>query len=379
MIVVIADDLSGAAELANAALAAGLSAEVQIGRYCPSIAEVICVDTQTRSLPEQEAAAIAGDVAKAAADGRPRLVYKKCDSVLRGNIAAESLAIARALGKRRVLLAPANPTRHRIIRGGDYFVEGVPLDQTAFASDPEHPRRSARVLKLVGKHEGLEIPDVTSTAELERLAMSVDDGTLAAGGVDFFNALLRMGNHGTPKKADAASVRNFAARTDARETGTVLFVCGSDAAWRLGRAQEAELHGVRAFPFPKKVFGHALPADALLEWLNDVTAHLRERATALVAIGDGQPMMGVTSHLLAERLANAVAEILQAGSVSRIMLEGGATASAIMRRLGLNRFNVEPSPGPGVGALRPVGLAGPLFFIKPGSYPWPETVWQSDR
>ena len=59
-IIVIADDLSGAAELANAALQAGFSAEVQM-HFCPGTdADVVCVDTETRSLPPEAAAAFAG-------------------------------------------------------------------------------------------------------------------------------------------------------------------------------------------------------------------------------------------------------------------------------------------------------------------------------
>ena len=47
-IVVIADDLSGAAELANAARVAGLSAAVQMRFFAGSSADVLCVHTGTR-------------------------------------------------------------------------------------------------------------------------------------------------------------------------------------------------------------------------------------------------------------------------------------------------------------------------------------------
>ena len=57
MIAVIADDLSGAAELANAAVQAGLSAEVQMRFHAASDADVVCVDTETRSLSHEAAAA----------------------------------------------------------------------------------------------------------------------------------------------------------------------------------------------------------------------------------------------------------------------------------------------------------------------------------
>ncbi len=184
-IIVIADDLSGAAELANAAVQAGFSAEVQMRFWAGSDADVICVDTETRSLPPEAAGTLAGNVARSIAMTDPELVYKKCDSVLRGPIAAESLAIARALGRKRVLLIPANPSRHRVIRGGEYFVDGTPLAQTAFATDPDYPRRTSRVVDLLGSTSGIETPDVVSAVDVSSQAATVNAGTLPVGAVDF--------------------------------------------------------------------------------------------------------------------------------------------------------------------------------------------------
>src|SRR5688572_7906414 len=56
MIAVIADDLSGAAELAGVACRHGLSAEVQTVFSRFSNADVICVDTDSRSLSSAKAA-----------------------------------------------------------------------------------------------------------------------------------------------------------------------------------------------------------------------------------------------------------------------------------------------------------------------------------
>jgi uncharacterized protein YgbK (DUF1537 family) len=141
-IIVIADDLSGAAELAGIAFAGGLSAEVQ-RRFDPSSdAQVIAVDTDSRSLSSVDAAQRASEVAEQVAAASPAWVFKKVDSVLRGNVRAEIEAILSATGQARAVLVPANPTRGRTIVGGRYFVNGVPLDQTAFANDPEHPRQS---------------------------------------------------------------------------------------------------------------------------------------------------------------------------------------------------------------------------------------------
>ena len=388
-IIVIADDLSGAAELANAALQAGFSAEVQMHFCAGADADVVCVDTETRSLPPETASAIVGETARSVAVARPVLVYKKCDSVLRGPVAVESVAIAHALGRRRVLLIPANPSRQRIIRGGEYFVDGTPLAQTAFATDPEYPCRTSRVVELLGNppgnSPGIETPDVVSAGDLARLAATVDAGTLPAGGVDFFSALLATwaGRVTQCAPSSTSQAPTILAGTGAHGVTrpTVdplrgsLFVCGSHSAWLAGRNEQCAQRGIQICPMPRGLFELELCEDILARWAASVASALRECGAALLAIGGEAPLPGVTSAMLADRLSQAVELTLQQCAAARVLLEGGATAAAVVGQLGLERFRAQPSPGPGVGALRPLGKKSPLLLIKPGSYPWPEVVW----
>ncbi len=196
MIVVIADDISGAAELAGVAFERGFTAEVQT-RFDPaSDAEVVALDTDSRLLAPEEAAARVGAIAREVADSGPTLIYKKTDSVLRGAIIPEIDAITEAAGMRRALLVPANPSRRRIIRGGEYFVDGVALAETTFANDPTHPAWTSNALELLGPSKrggtssvraadamfvsGVTIPDVESVEDLKRRAAEVDEGVLPA-------------------------------------------------------------------------------------------------------------------------------------------------------------------------------------------------------
>jgi len=371
-IIVIADDLSGAAELANAAVQFGFSAEVQMHFCAGSDADVVCVDTDTRSLEPETAAAFVAEVARVIAATSPELVYKKCDSVLRGPVAAESLAIAGALERTRILLIPANLSRQRIIRGGDYFVDGVPLAKTAFAFDPDYPRRTSRVVELLGNpvdsSAHIETPDVVSVEDMARLAATVDASTLPAGGVDFFSALLEA-------KARPAQANARKATRSTREEGPSLFVCGSNTAWLAGRNEQCVKRRIPICSMPLELFERELREGILARWAATTAIALRERGAALLAIGGGRPMPGVTTAMLTDRLSQAVEIILDQCAAARVFLEGGATAAAVVRHLGLERFHAQQSPGPGVGALQPVGLKGPLFLIKPGSYPWPEAVW----
>lgn len=345
MIVVIADDLSGAAELANVAVRRGLSAEVHTHFDATSDADVVCIDTDTRLLPPLAAATEVARMAEAVHDAGPDWVFKKCDSVLRGAVAAEARATATALGKTAIKLVPANPSRGRVIRDGRYFVDGKPLDETLFREDPSHPRVSADVHQLVGELPGLDLPDVETLAQVQAIAAGLADSALPVGAADFFAALLAA--RGPEPRVERKSATLVAE--------PALLVCGSAASWP-ARREQARSQGIPHF---------TLPSDPC-----SVGSALRSAGRVLLGLGEvSTPGQSLRS------LAILVAETLEKAPAKTVLLEGGATAAAVIRRLNWSRFAVESASAEGVGALRPVGGPAPLFLIKPGSYPWPLGAW----
>jgi uncharacterized protein YgbK (DUF1537 family) len=79
-------------------------------------------------------------------------------------------------------------------------------------------------------------------------------------------------------------------------------------------------------------------------------------------------------------VAEVVARVLATndGGAENLLVEGGATASAVCRRLGWHQFDVEGEFAPGVvqlRALRADGSGGHRAIVKPGSYAWPDAVW----
>jgi hypothetical protein len=363
MIAVIADDLSGAAELAGAALRHGLSAEVQTVFTRRTDADVICVDTDTRSLSPKAAAHAAGEAARHVAEANPEWIYKKVDSVLRGHVLAELKAIMTAAGRLRTILISANPSRKRVIRDGHLFVDDQPLHATAFARDPEHPRTTSRVADLLGGDlSGVDAPDAGSTADLIRHAALVDDGTLAAGGVEFFEALLAR--HGFAPSASVnhpAGKDRFSAGSGRSDSHPItLAVCGSAASWSRRRQQAAE----------REIPTFSLPLDSA-----EITGAIRSHGIALIGIGDGPATRGIAASILLGKLAQASAEVIREASVARVLLEGGATAAAVVRELGWSRLCAYEASAAGVGTLRPVQATAPILSIKPGSYDWPTELW----
>jgi uncharacterized protein YgbK (DUF1537 family) len=127
-ILIIADDLSGAADCAIGFASAGHRTVVTLdpSSEVPD-ADVIAADTDTRRLsPADAATRTAAAYDKLRAPGRR--LYKKIDSTLRGNWAAEVAALQPLAGM--AIVAPAFPATGRTLRGGRVFVHGEPLETT---------------------------------------------------------------------------------------------------------------------------------------------------------------------------------------------------------------------------------------------------------
>ncbi|MFC9132391.1 four-carbon acid sugar kinase family protein [Streptomyces sp. NPDC057099] len=125
-VLALADDLSGAAETA---VALRSPARILLGPVPGPVAslpgESLVLDLDSRQLPGAEAARAVRDVTHAVPDRT--VLFKKVDSLLRGNLAAEAAAYAR--DARGVVIATALPAARRTVRGGVVHLDGVPLHE----------------------------------------------------------------------------------------------------------------------------------------------------------------------------------------------------------------------------------------------------------
>lgn len=403
MLGVLADDFSGAAEVAGLAVEAGLTARLQT-HAAPALPrpDLVVIDTDTRSLPADEAARVAVAALSLLRRAGVERVFKKVDSVLRGPVAAELGALRDAGGYHHVVLLPANPSRARVIRHGRYRVDGVPLHEAVFAADPEHPVRTdsvAAILAAAGPDLAFAsdplaeraagrilVAEAESAADVERWAGRLGPEALPAGAADFFRAWLARV---APAPGAPARVGGPLPPGTAAHRFGDLFVCGSAAAWSAGRAVDCARHGIPIVRLPLAPDPHD-PAWAAVAAATaaDVAARLRMTGRAMLAIAGDEPGAaraleadGWTPRLRVERLADVVDRLLAAGRpvgapadrprIDRMFVEGGMTAAAVARRLGWTTFTALPQLAPGITPLAVVGCDAPLFVPKPGSYPWP--------
>jgi len=426
MIGVIADDLTGAAEIGAVGLRHKLRAEVVLAGEPSGEADLVCLDTDSRACAPGEAAERAARAARRMRQHRAGWLYKKTDSVLRGNVTPEIEAIVAALGLDGVLLVPANPSLGRTIVGGHYFVRGQLVHETEFARDPKYPRLSSHVRELVGTpatlpllvrraeeglpERGIVIGDAANLTDLRQWAALRQHGWLMAGGADFFGALLteetaggisqatsesahlplpRRGGEGRrvgerieeePRTSNALLTLRLSpsegerGETDCRPAKE-LFVCGSASEVTRDFVARQKARRVRMFSLPPEVAsGGSFEAGRLTSLVDEVVAGLKGADRVILHISL-PPMKDLAiAEILALHLVRVAEQVIPLAGVGHVFAEGGATAVGLARQMAWHRFQVTAELAPGVVTLSPHGGSFTLLTIKPGSYPWPEGI-----
>lgn len=386
MIAVIADDLTGAAEIAGLGWRHGLSAEILEPDQPVPRAELVVYNSDSRHCPSGEARRRVTRILQRLRQHKPDWLYKKVDSVLRGNVVPEIEAALKTMRWHRCLLVSANPDAGRTVRGGVYRIHGVPLDRTDFRNDPHHPRDSAKVLRLLGQPEsisvnvlrqgsvpaadGVSVGEAESFEHVRHWAQMAAENALAAGGADFFRALLLM--HGCTRRRDADRFRLY----PRFENGTrTLFVSGSLADSSLRFLNRCRSRGWPVFTMsPALLAARRNNPAAAAAWAQEITGALQSHPKVVAAIGVPLLPGKQTPLRLGRILTGTVRLVLSAAQPELICVEGGETAARLMRRMAWKRFHVEAELSTGVTMLRPRAQGSVLLVVKPGSYPWPHCL-----
>jgi len=385
MIGVIADDLTGAAELGAVGLRHGLSAEIVRSGEPSGRADLVCVDTDSRSCEPAAAAKRAAVAAKMLRGAGAAWIYKKVDSVLRGQVTAEVEAVMKQLQMTRALLLPANPSLGRTIHDGQYFVQGKPIHKTEFARDPEYPRRSSQVVRLLAAPESfllrvvngdrllangtIVIGEASTPEDVQSWAGYRDATVLPAGGSEFFNALLANEIYHPP------GVEPFSASETA--TGRELFISGTSTQNARQFVQAQKRRKTPVFSLPQELaWGAEFTPAAVAAVTQRVVDGFQNNLRVVLAVG----LPAVRDVEVARKLSKSVVRVaelvMRQVAVVRVFAEGGATAAELVRRMGWSRLTVLRELAPGVATLAVDGGESILLTIKPGTYAW-SAQWTS--
>ena len=149
---IIADDLSSATDCGIQVAKSGLQTLVPLeGTPVASAAQeadVVSLDTDSRMIPPAEAYRRVKAAASAVVSAGFRHIYKSMDSTLRGNLGAEVDAVLDVFRAELAVVAPAYPLYGRTTVGGKHFLNGKPITESEFATDPGTPVTEADLVRL---------------------------------------------------------------------------------------------------------------------------------------------------------------------------------------------------------------------------------------
>ena len=380
-IFVLADDLTGASEIGGIAFQFGMKVKILFNseRLTDHREDVIIIDSNSRNLkPEKAFQRITGLLSNIDFS-EFNWIYKKVDSVLRGSVSSELEAFTKILNYSSTLLIPANPSKKRVIRSGNYFIDEIPLHHTGFRFDPHFPRLSNSVKEIITDNKGniftsldnaqpcnnkIIIPDISSLEEIKNIVANFSKKrVLYGGGADFFREILS-------EKLKLKELHHFRKIELSDQT---RFIIGSHSIGSRKTVNILGKSGYVVFRLPKA----SIENNGKFEiWMNGIL-EAQQNEIPVVITGPAKRLEEpVEIDKTGERIVEAAMALIQnlpAGS--QVMMEGGETASSFFREMKWDTLLISDVHGPGIVALK--NLCSPVkVVIKPGSYPWPETIFE---
>ena len=364
--IVIADDITGAAEIAGIAFARGAEVRLVCGSVCgvgnaTHLTTIIATDT--RSMSEAEATAETRRIASHLSPLTSHL-FKKTDSALRGHVVAELTPLMEVTGYKRAVYLPANPSKGRIIRKGIYYINHVPIHKTAFSYDPEFPARTSILRERFPEAEskGIIMPDAESEEDIRKIIQQYDDGkTIFAGAADLFSGMIGRGCGQLGKSI----VKHPSPIIQAKNS--TLILCGST------QSKALDL-GIPVAPMPQEIYDGS---DNLKLW--DTTAYEQEQHSLILTIPHTHRTGKEVAVHLRTMMAEMTKQLVTKHCPEHLVIEGGATAWATLQALGWTEFTITAQLAPGVVQMKVTNAChtqtfrsenGTLVTLKPGSYPW---------
>ncbi|MFB6320061.1 four-carbon acid sugar kinase family protein [Saccharicrinis sp. FJH54] len=379
MIAVIADDFTGAAEIGGIGLRHGLRVMIETRVEKVRDVDLLIIATNTRALSKTDAAKEIDKITRKLLQLKPEFIFKKLDSVLRGNVAAELYAQMKASEKDVAVIVAGNPYFKRIIENGVYFVEGTPLASTSFGNDPEYAINSSRVTELISNEfcdvksvsvndpmpaSGLVVGDIMSDEDMKHWTMRLSKNMVIAGGAGFFNAILFSLKNGQIHNG-VKKEYTFGSKT--------LFIFGSAFPKSPDMDKLTTNHNISVINMPAEIFNNAdFDKNVMQNWVSEVTAQLNANKNVFVSIKHKYKKETGLSVRLSKNMGEFVARVSKSVALEDLFIEGGATASAVFKSLEINRLMPFCELDAGIIQMKVDKFPNMKITTKPGSYKWPK-------
>ena len=377
----IADDFTGASDLANNLVRAGMRVVQTIGVPTAALnanVDAVVVALKCRTIAPQEA--IEQSLAALTwlqAQGASQIYFKYCstfDSTAYGNIGPVTEALMDALGTDFTIATPAFPDNNRTVFKGHLFAGDTLLNESGMQNHPLTPMTDANLVRVLQAQTkrvvglvdyrvvaqgvdaihasieqlktsgvGIAIVDAISNDDLMRLGLALKGMPLVTAGSGVAIGLPR--NFGIKPSAQS-SVLPQAAGLQAIVSGSCSLATNAQVLAFISTGRPALAIDPLRLASGIDVAAEALAWAAPLLQAGPVLVYSTAESTAIKAV---QSQLGIAqAGALVERTLAAIANGLVALGVGQLIVAGGETSGACVQALGITQLQIGPQIAPGV-------------------------------
>lgn len=395
-LLIMADDLTGTADSAVACSSAGLTTRVLLSATSRHPTRVVAIDTDSRGCTPAQAARRNRECLEHWRDCHDHL-YKKMDSTLRGNVAAELAALIPLAGM--AIVAPAFPATGRTTRQGRQYLDDRPVEACEVWTNEgmtgradlvtmlEEAGLTTALLTLDDLHQPLDVV-TQQLAHWQREgiqavvcdALTRDDLLQVARASVPLSTVFWAGSAGLGEALpEALRLLPATAATEPPPAdslpGPVLIVIGSmssvshrqaDALQALAR-DALEIVSLEASLLRTAASG--VEHDALQQHIEQALLAGRD---VLVRLVQGKDRNALEAPQLSNRLGALLAPLLP--HVSRLIATGGATARAILTAADIVELTLLDAPDIGMARMKGPGPQSLEVITKAGGFGDPDAL-----
>ncbi|WP_397449160.1 3-oxo-tetronate kinase [Pseudomonas sp. NA-150] len=400
----IADDFTGATDLANMLVRGGMRTVQSIGIPSREVAtgldaDAIVIALKSRTLPAAEAVEQSlAALAWLREQGCEQIFFKYCstfDSTAGGNIGQVTETLLTVLDSDFTLACPAFPENGRTIFRGHLFVQDQLLNESGMQHHPLTPMTDANLVRVLQSQTALNVgllrydtiaqgvePVRAKIAELRAqgismaIADALSDRDLYVLGEACADLPLLTGGSGLalglPENfRRAGKLRDFDVSSLPQVAGDEVVLAGSASVATNGQVAawlEAGRPALRIDPL-KLAAGEPVVAQAL------AFARDSNQTVLIYATSSPEEVKAVQRQLGVEQagslVENALGEIafgLLEGGVRRFVVAGGETSGAVVQALGVTLLQIGAQIDPGVPATISHGEQTLALALKSGNF-----------
>lgn len=401
----IADDFTGATDLAGMLVRAGMRTVQMIGvptTAVPNDVDAVVIALKSRTVPARDAVSESLAALNWLKDaGCKQIYFKYCstfDSTDAGNIGPVTDALMHALDTKFTIACPAFPENKRTIFKGYLFVGDVLLNESGMRDHPLTPMADANLVRVLQRqtsrkvglinHEtvaGGALAIAAQMAQLERNGVEIaivdavsNDDLMHIGAACADMPLVTAGSGialGLPQNFHDAGLLNMAITADKLKVpqGARAVISGSCSIATNAQVRHFIDMGRPAFAIdPRRLAaGEAVVAEAL--------------AWAAPLLGNGPPLIYATASPenvkaaqatigaarageLVEQALAAIAKGLVERGVRQLLVAGGETSGAVVNALGVQGLHIGPQIDPGVPWTTSIGNRPLALALKSGNF-----------